>query len=54
MISIDTATEQYLVSLRRVNASPTTIETYRLSLADLGTFAGVGTDERHDQPVKLA
>ena len=40
MISIDTATEQYLVSLRRANASPTTIETYRIALADFGRFAG--------------
>ena len=54
MISIDTATEQYLVSLRRANASPTTIETYRIALAGLGTFAGAGADQRHDQPVKPA
>ena len=52
MILVDAATEQYLVSLRRANASPTTIETYRIALAGLGTFAGA--DQRHDQPVRPA
>ncbi len=40
MISLDEAAEQYLTSLTRANASPKTIETYQIALADLSAHLG--------------
>ena len=51
MISLDEAAAQYLVSLARANASPKTIETYQIALADLSGHLGAGaTIEGLDLP----
>jgi integrase/recombinase XerC len=42
MIPLDEAAEQYLISLARANASPKTIETYQIALADLSAYLGAG------------
>jgi len=40
MIGLDEAAAQYLTSLARANASPKTIETYQIALADLSAYLG--------------
>lgn len=40
MMSLSEAAAQYLVALGRQNASPTTIATYRIALADFAAYAG--------------
>jgi integrase/recombinase XerC len=44
MITLEQAAAEYLVSLTRANASPKTIETYRIALADLSAHLGPATD----------
>ena len=44
MITLEHAAAEYLISLTRANASPKTIETYRIALADLAAHLGPATD----------
>jgi len=44
MITLEQAAAEYLVSLSRANASPKTIETYRIALAGLTAHLGPATD----------
>lgn len=51
MISLDEAAAHYLTALTRANASPKTIETYRIALADLSAHLGAAaTIETLDLP----